>query len=201
MQRFILNQNIERYRTALVLERDERLRYTVTELLAGALRDLALFEADQSGVPLSTSGPFSSSAARAAHIVRNGIERSNQAYLLLHPGPGLHIVDANRTYLKSTMTHGPAIFGERLFDVFPDNPDLPVADGVSNLFRSLSSAAATGKPDTMPIQRYDVRDPNGAFVTRRWRPRNTPVFDEGGKLLFLLHHVREILTDNWTVSA
>ena len=145
---------------------------------------------------MSTSGPRSTSAARAARIVRNGIERSDQAYLLLHPGPGLHIVDANRAYLDSTLTHGPSIFGERLFDVFPDNPDLPGADGVSNLFCSLSSAAATGRPDVMPIQRYDVRDPGGAFVTRWWRPRNTPVFDEGGKLLYLLHHVREVSIDD-----
>lgn len=150
---------------------------------------------------MSTSGPRSTSAARAARIVRNGIECSSQPYLLLHPGPGLRILDANRAYLENTMSDGPAIFGEPLFDVFPDNPDEPEANGVSNLYRSLSTAAVTGKPDTMPIQRYDVRDPYGAFTVKWWRPSNTPVFDDGGKLLYILHNVREVLFEDWTGGA
>lgn len=200
-QRFILTQNIELYRTALAETSDEGQRRSLVDLLTRATRDLALLDATQTGLPLSTSGPRSTSAARAAQIVRNGIECSNHPYLLLHPGPGLHIVDANRAYLDSTMSDGPAIMGERLFEVFPDNPELPEADGVSNLYRSLSKAAATGKPDTMPIQRYDVRAPSGGFMTKWWRPCNTPIFDDGGKLLFLLHHVREVLCEEWTGPA
>jgi hypothetical protein len=84
------------------------------------------------------------------------------------------------------------IAGDRLFDVFPDNPDDPLADGVSSLFRSLTIATETGRRHTMAVQRYDVRDPDGRFVERFWQPENTPLFDEDGRLVALLHHVEDV---------
>ncbi len=74
--------------------------------------------------------------------------------------------------------------------MFPDNPDNPTADGVSNLFSSLRNTALRGQPQTMPIQRYDVRNAEGMFVERYWRPVNTPIFGEG-RLIYLLHHVED----------
>jgi len=76
------------------------------------------------------------------------------------------------------MTARDAIAGEKLFDVFSDNPNDPSADGVSNLYASLKIAAETGRPHTMAFQRYDVRDAAGRFVERYWRPLNTPLFDQ-----------------------
>jgi hypothetical protein len=49
------------------------------------------------------------------------------------------------------MTSRHRLAGERLFDVFPDNPDDPPADGVSNLYASLRIAAETGQPHAMKI--------------------------------------------------
>jgi hypothetical protein len=37
-----------------------------------------------------------------------------------------------------------------------------------------------------------VRDAQGNFVQRYWRPRNTPIYDENGKLLFLLHEADDV---------
>ena len=85
------------------------------------------------------------------------------------------------------MTHRHAIAGERLFDVFPDNPGDPSADGVSNLYASLSLVVQTGRPQTTAIQRYDIRDETGLFVERYWQPLNTPLFGEDDELVFLLH--------------
>ena len=44
----------------------------------------------------------------------------------------------------------------------------------------------------MMLQRYDIRDPNGQFVERHWRPVNTPLYDQQGRLTYLLHHVEDV---------
>ena len=121
-------------------------------------------------------------------------------YLLLHPGSGLHIVDVNDAYARATMIARAAVVGRPIFEVFPDNPNYAGADGVRNLYTSLRAAAESGKPDAMPIQRYDVRDTEGRFVERHWRPVNTPLLAEDGSVAYLLHHVEDV-TDKFTPAA
>lgn len=52
-------------------------------------------------------------------------------YLVLKPD--LTIVGASDAYLSATMTERAAILGRALFEIFPDNPNDPAADGVRNL--------------------------------------------------------------------
>ena len=52
-------------------------------------------------------------------------------YLVLKPD--LIIVDASDEYLRSTLVWCEEIKGCGIFDVFPDNPNAPAADGVKNL--------------------------------------------------------------------
>ena len=56
-------------------------------------------------------------------------------YLLL--SPDLTIIGVNECYLAATMTNREQIVGRGLFDIVPDNPDDPAADGVRNLRASL----------------------------------------------------------------
>ncbi|WP_245427563.1 hypothetical protein [Bradyrhizobium sp. MOS003] len=49
----------------------------------------------------------------------------------------------------------------------------------------------------MAVQRYDIRDLDGAFLERHWRPINSPIRDEDGRLAFLLHQVEDV-TDQVT---
>ena len=44
----------------------------------------------------------------------------------------------------------------------------------------------------MAIQRYDVRDPSGAFIERLWQPINTPIFDDKGRLIYVLHEANQL---------
>ena len=81
------------------------------------------------------------------------------------------------------MTSSSKIAGNPLFDVFPDNPADATADGVSNLFASLKRVTETGALDAMPIQHYDLRDPDGVFVTKFWKAVNRPIFDGEGRLV------------------
>lgn len=125
-------------------------------------------------------------------LLRDKIEMSGLPYLLIDPRPGLHILEANRAYADATMIDPRRVCGDRMFDVFPDNPDVADADGVSNLYESLRKAAQTGTAHKMPIQRYDTRDAAGCFVERHWLPVNQPIFDDAGRLIFLLHHAIDV---------
>lgn len=56
-------------------------------------------------------------------------------YLILFPD--LRIAAVSDSYLKATNTKRDEILGRGIFDVFPDNPSDPNADGVGNLYSSL----------------------------------------------------------------
>ncbi len=114
-------------------------------------------------------------------------------YLLLNPD--FTIVGVTDAYLAATMTIRSEILGRGLFDVFPDNPDDPTADGVRNLRNSLVRVLATRRPDRMPVQKYDIRRPEtggGGFEERYWSPLNTPVLGSDGKVQYIVHWVEDV---------
>lgn len=167
--------------------------------LQATRRELALFASEMMGAQLLV-GQFDQSRVTGdpnfeRRCFRDLIEQSELPYMVIDPRPGLHIVDINDAYARATLTERAAVAGSRLFDTFPDNPDDPAADGVSNLYESLQRAAQTGSSHAMALQRYDVRDDIGSFVQRYWRPVNTPVFDDDGQLVYLLHHAGELPAD------
>jgi two-component system, cell cycle sensor histidine kinase and response regulator CckA len=119
-------------------------------------------------------------------------ESAPGSYLVLLPDPAFTIVAVSDAYLSATMTKREDILGRGLFDVFPDNPSDPVADGVGNLRASLGRVSEHGAPDTMAIQKYDIRRPEsegGGFEERYWSPVNSPVLDEDKKCVYIIHRV------------
>jgi len=114
-------------------------------------------------------------------------------YLVLTPG--LRIVAVSDAYLSATMTTREAILGRHLFEVFPDNPDDPSATGVSNLRSSLQRVLKNAAPDTMAVQKYDIRRPEsegGGFEERHWSPLNWPVRRPDGGLAYIIHRVEDV---------
>ena len=111
---------------------------------------------------------------------------------LVISAPDWIIVAANDARLRVTDTKREDQIGRKLFDVFPDDPKDPDADGVRNLTSSLERVMATGTTDVMKLQRYCVRDPSGEFAERWWTPINTPVLNESREVLFILHQVEEV---------
>ena len=59
------------------------------------------------------------------------------------------IVTVNDAYAAATMIDREAAAGRPMFEVFPDNPDDPDADGVGNLRQSLQTVVDTGRPDAL----------------------------------------------------
>lgn len=198
MRQFIAEQNVRHFERILETEVDAKNRIVVRELLAEAQRELALIEAEMFGAAVrpapsaSDRAPPHRARASALSLFRDSFEATDQPLRLVDPRPGLHVVDVNDAYKTATLVSREQVCGEKLFDAFPDNPTDAFADGVSNLFRSLCRAAETGLPDTMPIQRYDVRASDGTFVVKYWRPVNTPIFDANRRLLHIVHHVEDV---------
>ncbi|HEY1114459.1 MAG TPA: ATP-binding protein [Chitinophagaceae bacterium] len=114
-------------------------------------------------------------------------------YLVLAPeAPAFTILGVNKAYAAVTRT-GEEIIGRPLFDVFPDNPGNPVADGVKNLTASLMTVLQTGRKHVMPIQRYDTRQPGSdVYDIRYWKPVNIPVLRADGTLQCIIHSVEDV---------
>lgn len=120
-------------------------------------------------------------------------ESAPDAYLLLTPDPPrFTMVEANEARLRVTGTRREDVLGRPLFEVFPDNPTDPKASGVRNLEASLLEVIRSGKPHRMALQKYDIRRPDGSFEERYWEPLNSPVLDENGTLIYLLHRVEDV---------
>jgi len=120
-------------------------------------------------------------------------ESSPGLYVVLTPD--LRIIAVSDAYLAATMTRREDILGRGIFDVFPDNPDDPNATGVRNLSASLNRVLQNRAPDTMPVQKYDIRCPEaegGGFEERFWSPINSPVFGKGGELKYIIHRVEDV---------
>jgi signal transduction histidine kinase/CheY-like chemotaxis protein len=50
----------------------------------------------------------------------------------------------------------------------------------------------TVAPDTMAIQKYDIRRPDGVFEERHWSPINSPVLGPDGRIVYLIHRVEDV---------
>lgn len=118
----------------------------------------------------------------------------------------LIILTASDLYLEATLTTREKLVGRHIFEAFPDNPDLPDADGVRNIRASLERVLATHKPDLMAVQHYDVPHPSlpGVFVERYWLPSHTPVLDERGEVSYIIQlatNITETIAANHQLRA
>lgn len=166
---------------------------SIHEIVEETRRELAVFAAEMLGAQaylgqFDRRGRSNALTRKERRTLQDLVEQSDRPFMIIDPRPGLRILDVNASYAAATLVRRGRVVGDRLFDVFPDNPDMPGADGVSNLHESLQRAAQTGRRHTMAVQRYDVRDAAGLFVEKYWRPTNTPIFDEDGRLLYIIHH-------------
>ncbi|MDR7049461.1 PAS domain S-box-containing protein [Duganella sp. 3397] len=107
--------------------------------------------------------------------------------------PDLVIVAVNDAYLRVAGARRELLLGRKLFDVFPDNPALDQPDGMANIGAAIARVIKTRAPDTMPIQRYDVRAEDGiGFVERYWKPVHVPVLGADGEVKYVIQHAEEL---------
>jgi PAS domain-containing protein len=114
--------------------------------LSSAKRELAVLNSTLSGadvLPFQDRRRRLVDAQAARQQLQSEFDNSPHPYMLLDPGPGLRIVDINDAYAEATLIGRSDVVGRSLFEIFPDNPDNVLADGVSNLCTSLRTVAQT----------------------------------------------------------
>ena len=191
MKRFILNENIRRFRLYAAKDISEEERSFVTTKLAELARELALIEAASTGAHMYASFSPPPPGVSDPDFL-SMLEESPNLVMIIDPSPGLRIVYMNQAFADATLVTREDAVGRELFELYPDNPEEVNADGISKLYSSLRYAVETRKPHHMAEQRYDIRDAQGNFVERYWTPINTPVFDDDGKLVWILHEAVDV---------
>jgi signal transduction histidine kinase len=145
---------------------------------------------------MSPAATATSAAAPGNVDFRTLFESAPDLYLVLAPDvPRYTIVAVSNAYARATMTKREELLGRGLFEVFPDNPGDPGATGVSNLAASLARVLGEKVPDTMAVQKYDIRRPaeeGGGFEERWWSPVNSPVLGLSGELAYVIHRVADV---------
>lgn len=112
--------------------------------------------------------------------------------MVLKPDKGFTILDASESYMLATKTKRHEMIGKALFEVFPDNPSDTTATGVTNLRNSLLTVLKTKESHTMALQKYDIPLEDGSFEEKYWKPKNMPVLDDDGTILYIIHQVEDV---------
>jgi PAS domain S-box-containing protein len=128
---------------------------------------------------------------RNSRAVLQGLFESLPALFVILT-PDLKIVSVSDAYLQATMTRREDLQGRGIFEVFPDNPADLAATGTSKLRASFERVLQSVAPDTMAIQKYDIRRPDGSFEERHWSPINSPVLGPDGRIVYLIHRVEDV---------
>jgi PAS domain S-box-containing protein len=102
--------------------------------------------------------------------------------------PAYTMLDVNNAYLQVTNTSRQDLIGKSVFGVFPGNPTDNVSKNIERTIFSFDQAVKNKVPHTMRNYRYDIPVPGTAeFEERYWTTSNTPVLDENGEVLYLIH--------------
>jgi PAS domain S-box-containing protein len=101
----------------------------------------------------------------------------------------LTIVGCNEAYLRETGRNRTDIVGRNLFVAFPSDPQ---SEGGKLLRTSLAKVIAEAKSDELALIPYDVSPPGQAPEVRYWSATHTPIFDDTGRLAFILQHTTDV---------
>lgn len=115
--------------------------------------------------------------------------------LVLSPGPSFIMVAANEGRLRGTNSRREDCIGRSIFEVFGRNPDEQSEFGAGVLRASLERVMHTRKPDYMAITKYDIpraADEDGGFEVRYWSPLNTPVLNDRGEVIYIIHQTEDV---------
>ncbi len=115
--------------------------------------------------------------------------------LILVLNPALDIVAVTDAFLNATLSDRKQIIGKNVLDVYAINPDQLFPDAGERLLQSLQEVLATKKEHHLDVLRYDVRDKDGTYREKFWRPVNTPVLDVKGEVAFIFHQVEDLTAE------
>lgn len=170
-----------------------KVTFEGTEAIVASIRDVT--QIAQAEVRTETLTQENESLRRraslsAAHL--SSLFDSLPGKMLVLTPHQYQIVAVTDEYAQAVMLERDALLGEHLFDLFPDDPAEPQANGAGNLRASLRRVEALRVTDVMNMQRYPVRQPDGSFQERYWLPRSKPVLDADGHIIYIVHRVEDV---------
>lgn len=111
---------------------------------------------------------------------------------LLVLAPDLTIVAVTDEYARATKRARDDLVGCHLFDAFPDD-SAALATRVADLRASLARVLSTGRPDTMAVQKRDIRERGGgAFEERHSSLVSSPILGDDGAVRYIVHRIEDV---------
>src|SRR5689334_11465720 len=71
--------------------------------------------------------------------------------------PTFTIIEQNKAHAAVSMSERNDVVGKPLFDVFPDTSEEYLKTGHSQLLESIRQVIKTGKSDSLPLLKYDIK--------------------------------------------
>ena len=107
----------------------------------------------------------------------------------------LRIIDLNAAYPVVVGRTRRELLGRALVEVLPLGSLESMAGAAQRIRESLLHALATGRPEVLPVQRYDVRSETASqtpAVSRYWISTATPITDAADGVVALLHKIQDV---------
>lgn len=122
------------------------------------------------------------------------IFEATPAPLIVFDPEEFRILALNGAALAVTGGSREALVGKKFDEAFPVDPDDPRSfDNQRQRLSALTQVRETGETVIVPALRYAIRNPDtGEFEEKYWAFSDTPIHDESGRLLYILHRADDI---------
>ncbi|MGB5075985.1 MAG: hypothetical protein WBO17_00700 [Sphingorhabdus sp.] len=195
MRSFVLHHNIKHLTRFLdTTSSADDLEY-IRNLIRDDKKELAVLNASENGA-FSAGNHFSRSAGQGETREPLEIEfdegSASGPCLIVDPGPGLYIVEANDACKSQLGLARSRLVGSPFYDVFQENAGSADSEYISNTLASFHKVVEEKGANTIPAQRIDILDASGSYQRRDWKIENRPVFDANGDVSLIIHQLQEI---------
>lgn len=115
--------------------------------------------------------------------------------LLLVLDTELNIQVVSDAFLSATHKEREQIIGQNIIDIFSVEAGQQELQTLAKLQKSLKKVIALKKPQAMPVQRFDLKNPylkSEQTEERYWKPLNIPVLNNSGELTAIIHQVKDV---------
>jgi serine phosphatase RsbU (regulator of sigma subunit) len=116
----------------------------------------------------------------------------------------LKVIDVNAAYPVVVGRARRELLGRDLVDVLPLGSLESMAGAAGRIRDSLLRALTTGRPEVLPVQRYDVQSDSSSQApeaSRYWISTATPIRDEANAVVALLHKIQDVTPVVLSVAA